>query len=140
MEIVVADASVVVKWLIGERSGEPDVEPALLLLDRVRSGEVRLHQPVHWLAEVASVVTRLSPWTAGRQIAVLCAMELPVLDTEPVYQTACSLAIELNHHLFDTLYHAVALHLPETVLVTADERYYRKAQGRGRILRLADFV
>jgi hypothetical protein len=43
------------------------------------------------------------------------------------------LAIRLNHHVFDTLYHAVALSVPQTTLVTADETYYRKAQAFGAI-------
>jgi predicted nucleic acid-binding protein len=137
--VVVADASVVVKWLVRGRDDESDLEKALLLLDRIRSGEVRLHQPAHWLAEAAAVVTRLTPATAGQKIALLHAMHFPVLETELVYQTACSLAMELGHHLFDTLYHAVALHVPGAFLVTADERYYRKARNRGQIMRLADF-
>jgi hypothetical protein len=35
----------------------------------------------------------------------------------------------------DTLYHTVALGTPGAMLVIADERYYRKAVGRGSILR-----
>jgi predicted nucleic acid-binding protein len=41
--------------------------------------------------------------------------------------------------LFDTLYHATAFHFGDAVLVTADERYYRKAKGHGRITLLKDF-
>jgi predicted nucleic acid-binding protein len=136
---IVADASVVVKWLVPERGGETDVEQALWLLDRFSSGQVRLVQPPHWLAEAAAVVTRLSPATAERKIAALYEMDCGVLASESIYLAACSLAIELNHHLFDTLYHAVALQLPDAFLVTADEKYYRKAHDRGRIVRLADF-
>jgi predicted nucleic acid-binding protein len=67
-------------------------------------------------------------------------MELPVLDTPEVYLTACELAGALGQHVFDTLYHAVALETPSATLVTADERYYRKAVGRGSILLLNRFV
>lgn len=48
------------------------------------------------------------------------------------------LAIDLKHHLFDTLYHAVALTHSDAVRVTADESYYRKARAMGRIVHLAD--
>jgi hypothetical protein len=34
----------------------------------------------------------------------------------------------LPAHLFDTLYHAVALSVPGAVLVTADRRYFAKAE------------
>ena len=66
-------------------------------------------------------------------------MELLVLDTPGVYLTACELARTLGQHVFDTLYHAVALETPGAMLVTADERYYRKALGRGSILLLRRF-
>jgi predicted nucleic acid-binding protein len=49
------------------------------------------------------------------------------------------LSIELNHHLFDTLYHAVALHT-DSVLVTADAQYLNKAAKLGNIVSLADWV
>jgi predicted nucleic acid-binding protein len=43
-----------------------------------------------------------------------------------------------DHHLFDTLYHAVALE-KDTLLMTADDRYWNKAKPEGHILRLKDF-
>ena len=52
---------------------------------------------------------------------------------------ACTLAIDTGQHLFDTLYHAVALESEETMLITADQRYYQKARDRGRILALKDW-
>jgi predicted nucleic acid-binding protein len=42
--------------------------------------------------------------------------------------------------MFDTLYHAVALHLTDTVLVTADRKYYEKASSLGRIVLLEEFT
>jgi predicted nucleic acid-binding protein len=48
------------------------------------------------------------------------------------------LAIDLHHHLFDTLYHAVALET-ESVLVTADGRYLAKARDLGQIMHLAEW-
>ena len=35
------------------------------------------------------------------------------------------MALRLGQHLFDTLYHAVALHTPGATLVTADKRYFK---------------
>jgi len=48
------------------------------------------------------------------------------------------LSRQLGHHLFDTLYHAVAFE-EDTTLVIADERYYDKASVLGNIILLADF-
>lgn len=139
MTRIVADASVVVKWLLPERDHESGVEPALTILQQVKQGNITLHQPPHWLAEVAAVVTRLSPATARRKIMALYDMECEVIETPEVYLTACELSIEFEHHVFDTLYHAVALHLGRATLVTADERYYQKARSRGGISLLSAF-
>lgn len=139
MSRIVADASVIVKWLHPARDDEPDSGNALRLLEHFESGKIALHQPPHWLAEVAAVTARLSPKTAVEDILDLCRMSIPVVATPEVYLTACDLSLDLNHHFFDTLYHAVALHVDRAMLVTADERYYRKARRRGAILRLAEY-
>ena len=140
MTRVVADASVMVKWLVPNGQPEADADKAIALLSAVREGAIDLIQPPHWLAEVAAVLTRLSPQTVNDDVADLYAMGLPVLDTPDVYLTACELANALGQHVFDTLYHAVALETRSAMLVTADERYYRKAVGRGSILLLGRFV
>ena len=138
MTRLVVDASVVVKWLLPQREDEADIEQALMLLDGVRNGRLLVHQPVHWLAETAAVLVRLSPATAATDVADLYAMNLPVESGLEVYLVACELARALNHHVFDTLYHAVALTLPDTMLVTADARYERNARRRGAIMLLRD--
>ena len=56
------------------------------------------------------------------------------------YGLALTLATRHRQHVFDTLYHALALRLDDAVLVTADQRYERNARAEGRIDRLADFV
>jgi len=52
---------------------------------------------------------------------------------------ATLLTIETDSHLFDTLYHAVALEHEDALLVTADDRYHRKAAHNGRIASLRDW-
>ncbi len=136
--VAVADASVIVKWLLPEKERGSDSDLALSLLASVREGALALLQPPHWLAEVAAVLTRISPQTAEADVADLFAMQLPVSDTAEVFLTGCRLARTLDHHLFDTLYHAVALETQGALLVTADARYFRKASGQGAIAMLAD--
>ena len=136
---VVADASVAIKWLLPGKHDERDWENALGLLRDVRAEQVRLVEPPHWLAEVAAVVTRLSPATALEDVSDLYAMNIPIVETAHVYSAACKLSRELDHHLFDTLYHAVALSQEGAILVTADERYYKKASRRGRLVLLRDY-
>lgn len=139
MPLITLDASVLIKVLLPEREEETGVSRALALWQRVGAGRIALRQPAHWLAEIAAVLSRLSPGTVLDDVRDLVTMEVPVLEGPEIYRTACRLAVELDHHLFDTLYHAVALESDDGVLITADERYVRKAQAHGRIIRLEDY-
>lgn len=105
------------------------MDKALDLWRRVRDGRVSAYQPAHWVAEVAAVLARLSPATVQSDVLDLHEIDLPVLDTPAVHEIACRLAVDLSHHLFNTLYRTVALNLNGAVLATAEDRYYRKARG-----------
>jgi predicted nucleic acid-binding protein len=139
MSQYVLDASVIVKWLIPENPDEHNVAEALALLSALRAGTMVVRQPFHWLADVAAVGVRLKPDTIVDDIADLQELGIiSVAETQPLWKIACSLAIRLNHHLFDTLYHAVALH-SGVLLITADEQYFRKAKDIGNIQLLSDY-
>jgi predicted nucleic acid-binding protein len=138
--IVVVDASVILKWLLEDPAREPDTEAAFSLVESIVRGRLDVLQPVHWLAEVAAVLARLVPKTAVRDVEMLAALELPTTNDPDVIRRATSLAVDTSHHLFDTLYPAVALGREEdALLVTADDRYCGKAQRYGRIARLRDW-
>lgn len=138
MAVIVVDASVAVKWFLPTAGDEPHAEPALELLDGVRKGTHIFAAPPHWMAEVAGVLVRLSPETIEEDMASLYALRPVLVQDLAVYETACRLAVQLKHHLFDTLYHAAALHISGATLVTADDVYYRKAAHLGQIRRLVD--
>lgn len=139
MTALAVDASVALKWVFPGRDEEAHVGQALAVLEHIRRGRVTVLQPPHWLAEVAAVVSRLEPRRAPEVIGLLHAMEFSVSDDAQVYQHACELAVTLGQHVFDTLYHAVALSRPDGVLVTADERYYRRAAEAGHVTLLRDY-
>ena len=134
--IVVLDASVILKWLLEDPIREPDTEKAFAVVESVVRGNLEVLQPVHWLAEVAAVAARLTPETAVSDVELLSALEFPTTDDPIVIRRATNLAIETNHHLFDALYHAVALEHDDAMLVTADDRYLEKAERHGRIAAL----
>lgn len=136
---LVLDASVVVKWVLPDPSREEDVDEAVALLRAIAKGRVEVVQPPHWLAEVAAVATRLLPDAAPEAVRLLHAMELPVRDDPDVYVEGVRLAALLRHHVFDTLYHAVARLEADATLVTADGRYLRAARRLGKIRALAGF-
>jgi predicted nucleic acid-binding protein len=133
------DASVILKWVFPDRGGEGHVGPALLLLQHIREERASVLQPPHWLAEAAAVISRLEPKRASELIGLLYAMELPISEDLGVYQRACEMAVALKQHVFDTLYHAVALSAPDGMLVTADEQYYRRAMAAGQVTLLRDY-
>lgn len=139
--ICVVDASVAVKWFAeGDWALREDhVEAALEILRASARGTLDFYQPPHFLAEVAAVVSRLKPASAHQDIDNLAALDITWAAPTVAYAKAIDLACQLNHHLFDTLYHAVALSVPGAVLVTADRRYFDKAQHLGQIAWLADF-
>ena len=136
---LVVDASVAVKWFIPDASREPDADRAAMLLRAVRDGSVELLEPPHWIAEVAAVITRLRPAIAGEAIDLMDAMELEIAADAGIYKRASRLAERLDQHLFYTLYHALALG-SEAVLITADNRYLRKARRLGRIAALDEWA
>ena len=140
--ICVVDASVAVKWFAeGDWALREDhIDPALEILKASTGGTLEFYQPPHFLAEVAAVVSRLKPDRAQQYIDDLAQLNITWASPTAAYSRAIDLACQLDHHLFDTLYHAVALSIPGAVLVTADLRYYAKAQHVGQIAWLADFV
>ena len=91
--IIVLDASVILKWLIEDPLREPDTDKASALMESIVKGELEILQPVHWLAEVAAVVARLTPATAIRDVEWLAALELPSSDDPNVIGRATSLAL-----------------------------------------------
>jgi len=140
---VVVDASVAVKWFVSDPAQEAHSDTALRLLASAVQGHLALLQPPHFVAEVAAVLARLLPQSASENILDLLDlldMERDATQDAAIYATAVKLATTLDHHLFDTLYHALALHTPTAVLVTADRRYFDKAHHLGRMVWLADFA
>ena len=88
---------------------------------------------------MAAVLVRLAPKTVIPSVEALLALAfVKAANDIGHYQRAISLALKLDHHLFDTLYHAVALEQKAT-LITADRKYYDKAKRMGSILMLEEF-
>ena len=92
-------------------------------------------QPPHFIAEVMGVVARLKPDYADAIFISASNLEMTISDHPETYQTAIRFSVELNHYLFDTLYHATALET-DSVFLTADRRYYERAAHLGNIMLL----
>ncbi|GJL60871.1 MAG: hypothetical protein NPIRA03_37280 [Nitrospirales bacterium] len=80
------------------------------------------------------MLTRLAPKQSIRMLQTFLAMELPITMEWDVYEQACCQSVDLNHHLFDTLYHSVALQYSDTLFITADTQYFRNAAKLGQLI------
>ena len=137
---LVIDASVILKWLLQTPENEPYTDRAVSVIESIIDGREEILQPTHWLAEVAGVLARLSPATAAQDVQRLASLEFPINDDPAVMQRATQMAIDSRQHVFDTLYHAVAIEHEGAQLITADDRYFLKAEPYGRIVQLRSWI
>jgi predicted nucleic acid-binding protein len=136
---LVIDASVTVKWLMHDAPDEAHVDVALAILAQIDNAQHEVIQPPHWLAEVLAVLARRAPNSIDQSLEFLRNINATFAEDDALYKRAAELSVRLNHHLFDTLYHAVALERGAT-LITADERYFNVARNDGAIQLLKDFT
>jgi predicted nucleic acid-binding protein len=133
--LLTLDASVIYKWYL-DPSAEADVEAAQAIAIALRAGQIAVVQPPHWLAEVATVTARMLPRDAATIVDELAKLNLETMAGTALYQRAVRLAIDTGAHVFDSLYHAVALENPERTFITADQRYFKAARRFGQIAML----
>ena len=129
---LVVDASVALKWVLGPVQSEPDLAEAAVLLKALGDGVHTAFQPVHWQTEIVAVVARKAPLRIDGTLVLLNQTPFTPVGDVTVLRRAAQLSAALSHHLFDTLYHAVALETGAT-LISADETYVRKARQIGQI-------
>lgn len=136
---VIADASIMAKWLFRETG----YEPAERLIEAWADGRLTLHAPEILTAEVASSIWKrvirdgmpdedaqhLYGWFMN-----YCPILVPLASlTEP----ALELAVRHRQTVYDCLYVALAMQT-DTAFVTADERLCRAFQGMGSLVRSLD--
>lgn len=136
---LVVDASVAIKWFLGATHDETNLAEAQAVAAAIDSSGTELFAPSHWILEIIAVLARIDPSIVDEALLLLDDMNALLVDSVPVLKRAADLSVTLNHHLFDTLYHAVALEVGATLII-ADEAYFAKAKDLGSITRLADFA
>ncbi|MBX9585970.1 MAG: type II toxin-antitoxin system VapC family toxin [Gammaproteobacteria bacterium] len=140
MKSYVIDACVILKWIFKTDDDKEHIDKALNLLKLIERGECQIQQPIHWLPEVISVICRrLDTNRTAEILGSLLAMNFAINEEIEVYTSAAHLSSKYNHHLFDTLYHAVALESVNTVFITSDAKYYKRTKSEGSIMLLSDF-
>lgn len=144
MTSYVLDASVAVKWFLGEPD-ETLREPALAVLESYRAGEVELLVPELFCTEFTNVMRKAE--RLGRSdikssdlaIAEILRRDLRTYPT--VTRIARALAISRTHgcSVYDAVYLVVAEET-QAPLLTADQRLVRAVAGRLPVVWLGALV
>lgn len=138
MDLVVPDASVILKWALPSDE-EHDSDRALALRDAIANDHVRALVPSLWLYEVGNTIARRFPVDAGPLLAALLRFglhEAPV--TSQWLATIVELTGRYDVTFCDAAYHATAI-VHGGTFVTADERYARIAASHGSIVTLGEW-
>ncbi|HEX5314531.1 MAG TPA: type II toxin-antitoxin system VapC family toxin [Gammaproteobacteria bacterium] len=139
MRIVVPDASVILKWILADPTGEQDVDKAIALRDAVIGGEIAIRVPSLWIYEVGNILTRKFAKHAGNALAALVAFGMDERRTEgDLLSRTVALTQSCKVTFYDAAYHALALEENGT-FVTADARYLRKAAKVGAVTLLSEW-
>ncbi len=132
---LVIDASVALKWVLDE----PGAVEAEALLDEI------LIAPDLWIIEAANALWKrvgrgdIVAEEAAEQLQALLLAPVTTAEASQDLPAALSLALRLEHPVYDCLYLALAIR-EDTKVVTADRRFFAVAErdpackGRVRLL------
>jgi predicted nucleic acid-binding protein len=137
-QIVIPDASVILKWVL--KTDEDYVEKALTLLSSWVAGETEIVVPSLWVYEVGNIVGRKNAERAEEIMALLLDYRFPEARIDAGHLMA-SLDLMRRHAVtfYDASYHAVAMKAGGT-FVTADDAYVRRAGNAGHVVSLKDLA
>lgn len=138
LQLVVPDASVLLKWVLPS-DDEPDADHARLLRAAIRDEAVRALVPALWLYEVGNTIARRFPQHAEAWLSALMKFGL---EEAPPSHAWLAKVLELTGRyevsFYDAAYHALAL-LHEGLFVTADTRYVDRVKESGSVVALSEW-
>ncbi|NTV42094.1 MAG: type II toxin-antitoxin system VapC family toxin [Syntrophobacteraceae bacterium] len=137
MKRVVVDASVILKWVLGDRR-ETDHEKAMDLLDAWVDGRVEVFAPTLWEYEVGNFLGRELPEQATQKMSLLRGLGIVSLPLNEKMHALCFSWMKQNGVTFyDAAYLAAAV---ETggILITADSKLSEKMRHMESIRLLSD--
>jgi len=138
-ELVVPDASVILKWAFNAVPGEKDIDRADILLHGWLNGKYEIVLPGLWVFEVANVLGLKIPDLAGEFMDAFMDYRFKTVTmTHDLCREAFKIMRKYRVTFYDSIYHAVALK-NSGLLVTADETYYKKVRAAGSMILLRDF-
>ena len=138
MEVIVPDASIILKWVLAGEDGVEE-EKALEILHDWLAEKIQIILPPLWLYEVGNILGLKRPDQARELLEVLLDYRF---EEAQITEKICGLALELMQELrvsfYDAIYHAIALN-QKSIFVTADKRYFGKAVKKGQIKLLGSY-
>jgi predicted nucleic acid-binding protein len=139
VNLVVPDASVILKWVLPDEDEEHQPQAAALV-DAALDGHVQIVVPALWYFEVGNILVRRVPEHADTALGHLQALLAPwIAAPSPEWQTAIlNLAKKHGASFYDASYHALAL-VRGGVMITADTRYIRKVGNGPHLMALSDW-
>ncbi len=137
--IVVPDASVMLKWVLGMEN-EPGHPQALRLQEALLTDQVEIRLPTLWRYETGNVLGLKQPRLAAELMEMLLAHDFEEVPLRTDY------ALEVLGHMrdvpgvtfYDSAYHVLALRT-EGLYLTADRAYVRRAKSKGHVMLLAEW-
>ena len=133
----VIDASVIIKWVMGDRE-EPDQEKAAGLLTSWAEGKNDLWAPTLWEYEVANFLGREFAPEAKNSMEILRKLGIRgIALTDAMIERCFSWMKTKNVSFYDAAYLAAAQEVG-AVLVTADEKFVKKMDSHEPMIRLKD--
>jgi len=125
----VVDASVILKWILGDER-ESDQGKAMQLLHTWVEGNVTISAPALWQFEVGNVMCRVIPEEAPEKMNLIVDLNIrSIALTDQICRLCFNWMKTKGVTFYDAAYLAVAYDI-QAMLVTADERFVKKI-GKG---------
>jgi len=132
MEIIVPDASIILKWALGEEK-ETERDKALSILYDYIEGRCEIVLPSLWVYEVGNILGMKHPESSKEIMDILLDYEFKEYRMS---KDVCRLIFELIRDLrvtfYDASYHALAIK-QKGIFITSDKKYYDKVRDKSHI-------
>jgi len=137
MKKYVVDASVIIKWVLGDER-EHDHEKAMSLLDMWCEGYTDISAPVLWQYEVGNFLGRSLNEYASEKMDILSDLNIKEVElTDSMFKLCFTWMKDYSITFYDASYLAAAFEI-DGILITADEKLVNKMKKIKRILLLRD--
>lgn len=137
-EIIVPDASVVLKWAF-DTPDEIDTDKAVSFLNAWIDGKCEIVLPKLWSYEVGNVLMMKMPEQAHEVMEIFLGYDFTEYDMSlELCKETFKLMQRFSVTFYDAVYHAVAF-LQKGKLLTADESYCKKVRDTKYVLSLRDW-